>query len=348
METKIINIDSINKINTNDTESNFVYNIEKLKNIIEIKLSSVELPNTSYAFSENKKNNKFIISAPNVNPLLPDDEYTVIIPEGNYTSASIINELNTIFQNVLFINNFGIVLNINSGNVTISGDTNFKLSFPKYSEYQSFGDLLGFSELEYNGSNSYTSNQIINVIDYHYCFLKINDLGYVYNDTHKYFAKIIISNKKYEMVFEGSDFVTKDIKFRQPIDIERLHIQLYDPYNNLIEMNGVNLSLTIEFKIINNEILKIYKEQVFYDPELMEYILNDKMLDYFSNNMKINETYNNVLHTESTKNIESKKILSSIENDIELKEIEKKDLDRLKKKKLKKLKKLKLASKFKY
>lgn len=332
METKIINIDSIFKLNNNDIDTDFHYNIEKIKNIIEIKLSSVELPNTNYTFSNNKKNNVFIVSALNINPSLSDNKYTIIVPEGNYTATSMINKLNTIFQNITFINNFRINLNINSGNVTISGDTNFTLSFPKYTEYQSFGELLGFSELNYTEYNSYTSNKIINVIDYHYCFLKLNDYGTIYNGIHKYFAKIIVSNKKYEMVFEGSDFVTKSIIFNQPIDIEKLHIQLYDPYNNIVDLNGINLSITLEFKTIKNEILKIYKEQVFYDPELMEYILNDKMLDYFSNNINVNETYNKILHNESIKDIESKKILHYIDNDKELEEIKTKDLAKLKKK----------------
>lgn len=357
METKIINIDSTFKLNDSESSSNFNYDIENLKNVLEIKLSSVELPNTSYVFEQFKNNNKFIISAPNNDPSLPDNTYTIEIPYGNYTSASIINTMNQIFVNVNFLVNLEATVNINSGLVTIKADSNFTIEFPQYTEYPSLGQLLGYKEKKYENNNIHIGQHIINVIDYNYCFMKLNDYGYVYNGIKKYFSKIIITNKKYEMSFEGSNnFVTKTMVFKQPKNINKLNIQLFDPYNKLIDMNGIQFSLTLEFKYVNNEILKSYKELIFYDADLMERILNDKMLDFFSNNdnKNISSTYDNIAQNQYNTNNIDKNITNTINNNsisedetINLKKIENNDLIKRKKKIAKKRRK-KLKEKFKY
>ena len=191
--------------------------------------------------------------------------------------------------------------------------------------------------------------------------MKLNDYGYVYNGNKKYFSKIIITNKKYEMSFEGSNnFVTKTMVFKQPQNINKLYIQLFDPYNKLIDMNGIQFSLTLEFKYVNNEILKSYKELIFYDAELMERILNDKMLDYFSNNdnKNISVTYDTISQNHYNTNNINKNItntINTINNDsisedetINLKKIEKEDLDKRKKKIARKEKRKKLKKIFKY
>ena len=219
---------------------------------------------------------------------------------------------------------------------------NFTIEFPQYTEYPSLGQLLGYKEKKYENSNIYIGQHIINVIDYNYCFMKLNDYGYVYNGIKKYFSKIIITNKKYEMSFEGSNnFVTKTMTFKQPQNINKLNIQLFDPYNKLIDMNGIQFSLTLEFKYVNNEILKSYKELIFYDTDLMERILNDKMLDFFSNNdnRNISSTYDNIAQNKYNSDNINKNITNTINNNsisedetINLKKIEKNDLNKRKKK----------------
>ena len=87
---------------------------------------------------------------------------------------------------------------------------------------------------------------------------------------------------KYEMTYESRrSFVTKTYKFRQPKDISVLEVEVVDYLDNLIDFNGIPFSFTIEFTMINNNLLKKYHELSFLSGELLEIILHDNMLEYY-------------------------------------------------------------------
>jgi hypothetical protein len=69
--------------------------------------------------------------------------------------------------------------------------------------------------------------------------------------------------------------------------------------NNNINLNGLDIDLTLEIKSIRNNLLKQYKELNFYDEELMRLILNDQMLKYYvdvnDKKTEFNETYQKIL-----------------------------------------------------
>ena len=69
--------------------------------------------------------------------------------------------------------------------------------------------------------------------------------------------------------------------------------------NNNINLNGLDIDLTLEIKSIRNNLLKQYKELNFYDEELMKLILNDQMLKYYvdvnDKKTEFNETYQKIL-----------------------------------------------------
>ena len=71
---------------------NYLYVLpDKIKNVISLKLSSIELPNSWFLFSEKKKNNYFIIV---VNYSEERFIYKIVIPDGNYDYKSIQDFLN--------------------------------------------------------------------------------------------------------------------------------------------------------------------------------------------------------------------------------------------------------------
>ena len=61
-------------------------------------------------------------------------------------------------------------------------------------------------------------------MDNNYCFLAVNDFGNVYHNNKKYLSKIIVTNKKYEMTFDGYKYVSKEVIFQQPIDLNVLNV----------------------------------------------------------------------------------------------------------------------------
>lgn len=162
-----------------------------------------------------------------------------------------------------------------------------------------------------------------------------------------------MSSQKYEMVFDGRlKYVSKTVIFPQPINLELLHIGLDDCYGNKLNLNGVPYSLTLEIKVIKNQLLKRYKELTFYNPEVMELILNDVMLTYYSKEtkqIKIGETYdeilsNNVVNHISNVDNEVDNTINMINNIdverlslLEVEEIDKKNNSEKKKRKLERL-----------
>jgi len=87
-----------------------------------------------------------------------------------------------------------------------------------------------------------------------YIFLRINDWGYIDFFSKKMFAKILLTtglgNPKI------LDNINKEFRFRQPIDINKLDIELVDYLGNTVNLNGFDWSFTIEFKQIINSIDK--------------------------------------------------------------------------------------------
>jgi hypothetical protein len=302
METIILNIDS--KFRDKDiypNSTNFKYRLDvPIKNVIEIILTSVRIPNTSYLISPKKGNNKLTVN-----------NIELTIAEGNYDINNLISAIQTLIINNVN-NDIKLELNPITGKIKFfsNSNSNFTVSFYKTTEYGSLANILGFTELDISGNifllndDEYIGNNVINIFDDLYYLLKINDIGSVYNNNNKYFAKILSRQSKNFVDYEGNhEFVSKNFIFEQPIDLEIFNIQLFDYLNNNINLNGLDIDLTLEIKSVRNNLLKQYKELNFYDEELMKLILNDQMLKYYVdiNNIKsgkkteFNETYQKIL-----------------------------------------------------
>jgi len=293
METQIYNIDSRYRDTTLYTKnSEFQYDFSnsqsgEIKNVVEINISSIELPNVSHFFTAARGNTSFSI-----------DGTTYTIADGNYNSSDILSAINALVPpSVEF------TVDVNTGKVKITTTSTHVFLFSNDSEYDSLGQSLGFTDLFFElASTSKKSTNIPNVIGEHYYFLQVNDYGNIINKDKKYMSKIILLNPKYEMTFDSrSRFVTKSYKFKQPTDINKIDIKIVDYLNNSIDLKGVQFSFTIEFTIVNNKVLKKYHELSFHSGELLELMLNDHMLEYYNrennnNNFKTGKTLMNKMH----------------------------------------------------
>lgn len=280
MDNIIVNIDS--RFRNKQVYANsgkFVYNLsENIKNCKYVRLSSFEFPNLYFTFSKTKMNTSFTVIKDLVN-------YQIVIEDGFYASDSILSAIQTQLSkaNLTLGTNLTIEFNYNNGFVTIQNDSDFTLDFSNgNSRYPSLGYQLGYRLDKYvvnnttilNGSFTYaltTESQLDAVID-SYLFLKLNDYGVIYHDFEdilvkdyqgniierkKYignrniFAKIIINANKAEYVFDGgSNFLTKSFIFRQPIDLNRLSIELSDSKGNIVDMVHMDYSFTLEIGVI--------------------------------------------------------------------------------------------------
>ena len=131
--TQVINIDSLFRTNYDGTDAcDFIYTLAApINNVISMRLSSLEIPNIWYDYSNDKHNNKFTIMLYNIPPSaiknnLNDNQkyidkletfdnelvaerltldykhiqHTIIIPDGNYSSREFEEIINNYFTNI--------------------------------------------------------------------------------------------------------------------------------------------------------------------------------------------------------------------------------------------------------
>lgn len=255
METIVLNIDS----STNNSKFKFKLN-GLIKDTIEIKISSIEIPKSQYFFTTKKSNNYFVL-------IIGSKKYKFELNNGNYEINDLYNLIKT------FLNFYNINLKLENNKFTFESEINFSIDFTNSSKYESLGKILGFKKNVYNDIKILKSENFFK-INKKYLLLKINDYGNYNINNNTYFTKINIE----------SDYQGENFKFNQPINISQLNFELNDYLGNNIELNGGNISLTIEIKFLKNGLLKKYFQNTHYDKNLIDLIVKDNMLKYYQKN----------------------------------------------------------------
>ena len=278
--TIIVSVDSrYRDINSYKNSGKFNFYLPNtLRNIISIRLSSIELPNLFYTFTKIKHNISFVILTNTISP------YTIEITEGNYISGQMLSELNKKFVELNSLTGLLITASFNNinGKITFSSTNSFDIDFSDHTDSNdrgpdpSLGKYLGFTKNKYEGLNSYTGEGILDVIGDPYVYLRINDYGDLvtqFNDKN-ILAKIVIRELKNIMIFDdGSNFVTKQYVFKNPQTINRLNIELIDQYGRTIDMVNMNFSFTLEFKTIYDN---TKSNTIYYDDIKNKFDMNFK------------------------------------------------------------------------
>ena len=208
--TQNLNINTIFRDNYYKTQStNFNFQLpNQFKNILSMRLSSIELPTTYYVISRKLGNNFFKIT---LNPT--NQSAVIIIPDGNYSSAAIIDYLNdyvtngplanTYFGYIYFAQNLSQTVCCNNGNgsaqmvvginatytppaplTALTTPFNFTLNFQAdingYPDYSTtlplkLGWLFGFRKGIYANNSTYVSEGVMDLTGPNYFYLIIND-----------------------------------------------------------------------------------------------------------------------------------------------------------------------------
>ncbi len=314
MNNNLYNIDSkFRNKNSFPNSENFVFNkMEQIigtdkiiepfneKNVIEMKISSLELPNTIYYISSSRGNNKLNFGG------------AVTINNGSYTIYELINHLNDLATaGTLAGLTFIYISTLSKVQITNASGTNLVFS-SSGTDYPSLGDILGFTSSVLAGATNQNGTNVIINPQQSYLFLKINNFGNIINKNNRYIGKIILNNYtsksneqslgvNIDISTNNYKLITNVIKFDQPIDIPQLTISLEDEYGNLMSLNNGEWSFTLETTVINNTILKNYTEIKFYNDEVMDRILKAKMLSYYQK--QIPDSENNSMASVYSENI---------------------------------------------
>ena len=305
METRIYNIDSINRNKTNYPEShNFHYNIVEQtidgvvtiqpfeeRNVSEIEILDLNITNSFHFINTTRNNNQFRITD------ATGTLYTV--GDGSYTKEELITELNNLGSGLTFS------YSSTTGKVSVIGGAVY---FPSNStDYSSLGEILGFSlDTIINAGTLTEATNGMTLPQEKYIFLSIGDnIGNIINPKRgTYVAKIVLNNSsRFDDLNNESTYQVNQNKivFQQPRDVKNLHIQLLDYLGNSIDTNGVDFSFSLKVITINNSILKQFEQLRFYSHDVMDRILSARMLEHYETDKSshIAQEYNKNIHKQN-------------------------------------------------
>ena len=251
--------------------SNFTINLATpLKNVISMKMSSMEIANIQHVISETLGTNGFkVTKTPSSGSSVTA---TIKIPSGNYDTTTLESTLIGVSTDVNTLAYAGCSISINSNTMraTISGTSNgdrLELNFQNLVHQnappmKTLGWVLGFRKRHYKGQQSYTGEGTVDLAGCKYIFLCINDFKNTTQDVctilyensflrKHILARIPMREGKGAVLFDDtSDKITKKRHYFGPVNIDKLHIQLIDEYGMEIDMNYNDYSFALEFDIL--------------------------------------------------------------------------------------------------
>jgi hypothetical protein len=290
---RIISLDSRFRDTAYPLASDFMYHLAfPVRNVISVRLSSIEYPNTYFVFSRLRGNTTLRIAFPGyLHVVDPGKTYVEItIPDGNYnTIPGDTNSLLQVIQNAIAAKLLpfiaasspsfpdpSIVLSINgsTGHVTIRSNSSPPISFTldfmggpfEHRTYDwGLGYNLGFPQKTYTtAATSFTGTAIIDTIGASYIFFQLDNIEPIQHYTPDKnvlfaFAKLVIAGDKNSVIYDdGGQFITKEYRFQQPIDFFQIHPRIVDTYGELVDFNGKNYSFTLELEEVTN--MMAYKQ----------------------------------------------------------------------------------------
>jgi hypothetical protein len=261
------------------TTSSTNYNINmpiNMNDVVQMQLSSIELPTTYYVISKQYGNNFFSISANG----LPSQ--VINIPDGNYDQYSIMSSINnqlsllpSPFNKILFSIN---LVNGNTGSAEtlvgftdLSGNTSLELNFQadRYGNDDrdtplplKFGWLLGFRNGVYVNNLNYVSEGVLDVSGPKYLFLVVDDYkNNVNNSFYSVFnssllnknvlARISLSANTFNILGQNNlNVITTPRQYFGPVDLQIFNVQLLDEYGRVVDLNNMDFSFCLTLTVI--------------------------------------------------------------------------------------------------
>lgn len=275
---KNLNIDTRFRDNYySSTSCNFNITLPiNIDNVLEMQLTSIELPTTFYVVSKQYGNNFFTI-------VVNDSSRIIKIPDGNYTTETIIEIINTQlflqgapFSYVSFIanisSNSGSLQTMIGPNTDASGNINeIQLDFQKdkmgNDDHNTplplkFGWLLGFRNGHYIGNNNYVSESVIDMTGPKYLYLVLDDFNNNVNNNFvsafnssllnkNILARISLQSNLFNILQQNKlNIVTTPREYFGPVNLNNMNIQLLDEYGRIVDLNFMDYSFCITLTLV--------------------------------------------------------------------------------------------------
>ena len=164
---RVISIDSQYRENKNKSSTEFTFNLsEPLKDVVSLKLYSIQIPYTWYTISSNFGGNFFYIKGNVAGIDNGDHDYKIEIKSGNYTSKELIEAVKNSISNLktntpdvsfgttdIAYDNNNVLTTINIDIKEVFGESNYYVKFPNVMQngnIKSLRDFLGYTDVSYD------------------------------------------------------------------------------------------------------------------------------------------------------------------------------------------------------
>jgi hypothetical protein len=267
---KNLNIDTRfreNYFSSPSTNFNFALPID-FDNVLQMQLTSIELPNTYYTVSKQYGNNFFSITA-------NTSTSVVNIPDGNYTYDGIVNIINTQLFNLGYpFDKVVFLLNINnnsgSGQMMVGPfdaslntlSLNFQADRFGIDDRSTplplkFGWMLGFRNGIYENNLNYVSEGVVDVTGPRYIYLVVDDHNNNVNNgfysafnssllNNNILARISLQSRFFDVQISNNlNIVTTPREYFGPVNIKNINIQLLDEYGRIMDINNMDYSFCL-------------------------------------------------------------------------------------------------------
>ncbi len=277
----IVNVDSRFRDTPQlNTQADFYYTLlSPIKNILRVRVSSIEFPNNYYIFTRGRKNTTITILY--TNPLAVPTSATITIPDGNYNASDMVAALTAAIASNSDLSTWlglQVTFNGSNGKFTLNGIKTFTIDTATGGWDRPFdyglGSQLGFSRgLHVAGALSppftVSSDGCANFAGDNYFFLQVNDLECVKQTVSVYdstwlqsrrqqneftaLAKVVIREPKNYMSFDDyAGHHAKEFVYTAPADLTRLRIRILDAYGEVLDMCTNQFSFSLEILEVRN------------------------------------------------------------------------------------------------
>ena len=277
-KTKYINIDTRfrdeyyynDTVNSYNEAVNYTLTLpERINDIKNLTVKSIEVPITFYTISSTLNNNFFKLTYPTSSV-----SKMIVLDDGEYTSSSLKTAINSKISalttydvsNVAYdvVSNKSVFNTTHSKTIQIDFAVDIDGNYDKYNFKSKLGWLLGYRNLTYTlGSSSTTSESFIDLNGSRYLYLaldeysKSNPNSFITPLPKSLINKPIIARIAMDKTIHGfgtvlpadiiNGLLISDTRnYNGKIDIHKLNIQLLNEYGNPINLNGLDFSFCLE------------------------------------------------------------------------------------------------------
>ena len=289
----------------NTTTNNCTFTLPTIiKNVTSITLSAMQYPNVMFTFSNNNHTTQIYIHEDTT-----DNKGIVTIPEGNYDIISfpaiLQDAINQQIIGPLGPNRFTVKISSSTNFTTISNSTyTFSMEIITYYSkkigdncitnpyindtgttkqkiqpsdlYCSLGYIIGYREISYNNSMSYTSESCFQSEKYNYIYFALND--YVGNQNmnnvgifsqsildQNILALVPITSDQFQTTFtDGSTYIYRTRNYNGPVNIKKISVQLINPMGQLADIHLCDYTFCLQIHTVANMTVKNKYNQGIY------------------------------------------------------------------------------------